>query len=178
MTTIYNLENNIFPKDLEKTLFSITDRQLVRTLQAHAIETCRNLISPEYIRKVFNRFKWGFLYKDEEGSILGFCLWKPIKETLKSGGMYEYTHLLLICAEENEFKLGKKMLYDLETHCIEKGSGSIRLEPVNERIEAYYTSLGYKGIQELPPYTMEKRLALEKYPEIPRKTRRKKSSKP
>jgi hypothetical protein len=155
-----NLENNIYPKDATKIFFTINDRTIIKSIKPFAFDTCRGKISEAYISKSFNRFKNGFLYKDEDDEIIGYCLWKEVNDTItKSTIPLKYLHILLVCAIDTDgLGLGRKILFDVEEYCIEKKIPSIRLEPANEKLEKYYESIGYIRVVNIPPFTMAKNI--------------------
>ena len=112
----YNI--NIYPSDIKKHFIKSSERNLIELLRQKADDTCRNLINPDYIHKSFNRFKKGFYYTNHNNEILGFVLWKEkqyIQERKyniqKENIIIKQLHIILICADYNNFRLGKKILY-------------------------------------------------------------------
>ena len=134
---------NILPDNLDRALFSRMD-PIVNSLKSQANTVCRNHISEEYIRKAFNNFKHGFCYK-QDNSVVGFCLWKESNDTfIDSKNDFKYMSVLLVCAQQTDYKLGKIMFFDMETFALVNKFNTIRLKPLNTEIIPYYQSLGYK----------------------------------
>lgn len=146
-------ENNIYPNNLERILFHRTDT-IVKSLAKQANSICRNLISEEYIRSTFNKFNYGFCYKNSD-NIIGFCLWKEIHEDVQHN-KYKYIKLLLICAKPNDFRLGEIILFDLNNFCIQRRINTIRLLAANLDLVKYYENNGYFLTRQNEPYFMEK----------------------
>ena len=54
---------NIFPDSLERTIFHKMD-PIVKSLSKQANMICRNELGEQYIKKAFNKFHFGYYYKD------------------------------------------------------------------------------------------------------------------
>lgn len=142
-TRKFKYNRNIFPDSLERSLFSRMD-PIVKTLKTQANNVCRNHINEDYIRKAFNKFNYGFYYKDAD-TIVGFCIWQEYRETVMVADMdFRHISVLLICAVPTDYKLGKIMLFDMETYVLRRKFNRIQLQPLNDEIIPWYESHGYK----------------------------------
>lgn len=136
--------DNIYPNNINRTLFLSRDKERYLGLKNQAIQTCRNLISEIYIHSAFNKFKKGYLYKDDNEEIIGFCLWKENNIIFKSGNQTKNLHIILICTDDSiNYKLGGKILFDVESYCIDNKIPSITLEAANDNLVKYYEKAGY-----------------------------------
>jgi len=119
-------------------------RETVSSLQARANTICRNRLNEDYIRKAFNKCTAGYVYTSEDGLQTGFVIWKEYKnQQMKGGATYSYLHILLICAEENEFHFGKRILEDVDKYASTNAFEYIQLEPANNELRAYYARHDY-----------------------------------
>ena len=148
---IYN--TNIYPNDIEKHYIKSSERSIISSLKIKAENTCRNLINPDYIHKAFNRFKSGYYYTNSENQVLGFILWKEtsiIKENKsiiqKEDKHIKQLYIILICADINDFRLGTKILFDVESYCIINKIPIITLEAANEKLVEYYEKNSFKRV--------------------------------
>lgn len=142
-TRKFKYNRNIFPDSLERSLFSRMD-PIVKTLKAQANNVCRNHINEDYIKKAFNKFNYGFYYKDAN-SIVGFCIWQEYRETVMVADTdFRHISVLLICAVPTDYKLGKIMLFDMESYVLRRKFNRIQLQPLNDEIIPWYESHGYK----------------------------------
>jgi hypothetical protein len=57
---------------------------------------------------------------------------------------FKHISVLLICAIPTDYKLGKIMLFDMETYVLRRKFNRIQLQPLNEEIIPWYESNGYK----------------------------------
>ena len=136
---------NLLPIDVFKQLFTRKERDIVCAIKRHADTVCRNFISEDYIRSAMNRFDRGYVYKSHDGHIVGFTVWKELSDPKKGADTVckRYIYLLLICADQNEYKLGSRFLYDVEKYASTIGASYIELQPLNDRLRTYYTAHGY-----------------------------------
>lgn len=137
-----SLQNNIWPSHIERILFHRSD-SIIDILKIQAIRICQGIVVEEYIQYAFKKFSHGYYYKDSENNILGFCIWKKKKQHLVNNNTYKYAKVLLICAEENKYKLGKNMLFDIETNALKNKVDAIELEAASESLIPYYKGFGY-----------------------------------
>lgn len=150
---------NILPDNLERVLFRRMD-PIVNSLKRQANTICRNHVSEEYIHKAFNNFKWGYYYK-QDNKVVGFCLWKENKEIMKiSKNDFKYMYVLLVCAQQTDYKLGKIMFFDMERFGLVQNVNTIKLQPLNTDIVPYYETLGYKIVSDNKFFFMEKDIIL------------------
>jgi hypothetical protein len=56
---------------------------------------------------------------------------------------FKHISVLLICALPTDYKLGKIMLFDMETYVLRRKFNRIQLQPLNEEIIPWYESNGY-----------------------------------
>lgn len=119
-------------------------REFMSSLQSRANTICRNRLNEDYIKKSFNKCTAGYVYTSDEGAQIGFVIWKEYKnQQMKGGGTYSYLHILLICAEENDFNFGGRILEDVDKYATSNAFNYIQLEPANEKLRSYYTKNGY-----------------------------------
>jgi hypothetical protein len=141
--------DNIYPI-VRKTFITNEDKAFVKTLRDESQNICRESIDPNYIKRSFKKFKQGFLYNDEIGKRLGFCIWKVDEILRKDGGTSKYVlNLLLICSRYQSLKLSRNMFFDLDNYCKENGIEKIKLQPVNSKIEEYYKTFGFQTLQKI-----------------------------
>jgi hypothetical protein len=135
--------NNIYMNP-RRTYFTNSDKEFIRTLRDESHRICREEINPDYIKKVFKKFKEGFLYNDEIGRRLAFCIWKVNEHPRKDGYGSDYIlNLLLICSKHKELKLSQTMFHDLESYCMTNRIAQIELEAVNSKVEELYKTFGF-----------------------------------
>lgn len=137
---------NIFPSDIIKLAIHPSDRKLVSLLRHKADETCRFKISSSYIYNAFNKFKKGYYYTNDSNNIIGFSLWKDYKNIQKDGTILKKIHVILICADYNDYRLGRKILYDIESYSIDTNIPIISLEAANDELVKYYQDGGFSLI--------------------------------
>lgn len=147
MNTLNDYEiTNITHSNMYRSDIRTIDKHMKLLLKNQADFICKDHINESYIRKVLNQFNMGYIYRDNNDSILGFCIWKthimPPKAKDDTIGS-NYLHILLLCAKYPEKRLGSYMLNDVESYCIEQGIEQIRLEPLNEQLQTYYSKFGY-----------------------------------
>jgi hypothetical protein len=146
---------NRLPDNLERVLFCKADA-IVETIISVAKTLCRNHISEEYIHKAFNNFKRGYYYK-QDNNVVGFCIWQERRDIIiNSINDFKYMPILLESTLSNEHKLGKIMLFDIETFALVHNFNSIRLQPLNTEIVPYYETLGYKMPTDAEYFFMKK----------------------
>ena len=154
--------NNIYskPGTLKRTFFRNTQREFIDEIKRHAYETCREDIGMEYIKNACNKCREGYVYT-ENAKIIGFIIWRV--EHTKPGDVKNVNdfpskdlYINLLCAEKTDYKLGRTMLFDVETNCINKKIPVIYLEPTSPKLEIYYRSFGYRTLAQLPKKVMTK----------------------
>jgi hypothetical protein len=147
---------NIYPNDINKLIIKSSERNLISILRQKADTTCRYQINPSYIHKAFNTFKKGFYYTNNNDEILGFVLWKEStyvdeiknindKEKLN----IKKLHIILICADNNDYRLGTKILSDIDSYCYKNSIKYITLESANDKLVKYYQDNDYKLIDDI-----------------------------
>jgi len=150
---------NILPDNLERTIFMRMD-PIVNSLKSQANTVCRNHISEEYIHKAFKDFKWGYYYK-QDNNVVGFCIWKELKENIINTSSYlKSMFVLLVCAESADYKLGKIMFFDMERFGLSHNYHIIKMQPLNTEIIPYYETLGYTVLPNSKYLFMEKHIAV------------------
>lgn len=92
----------------------------VPELKQHALTICRKKIDPRYINNALKKYTYGYLYV-KENNIIGFAIWNVNYEVLDitTSEVVEksYIHVLLICSEKKEYKLGQIIAADIEKLC-------------------------------------------------------------
>ena len=135
--------NNIYPDDIIKHIIVSANRINIVALRKKADDTCRFKISPVYIHTAFNKFKKGYYYTNNSNEIIGFCLWKEYDNIQKDGTTLKKLHIILVCADYNDYKLGRKILYDIESYCVDNKIQLITLEAANDELVKYYQNGGF-----------------------------------
>ena len=131
--------NNIYPANIIQYTIHPGNRDIIKKLRSKATDTCRNIISDEYIKMAFNKVKRGFFYTLENNDdIIGFCIWIEKNEILKNGICFKNLHILLICANYNDYKLGRKILFDVDRYGSENKFEYISLHAANNELVKYY----------------------------------------
>lgn len=163
--------------NIERILFHRFD-SIVPSLKNQAETICRNRISEEYIKRVFKKFEYGYAYRAPNDEYIGFCIWKTSKinkiskEKGKENESYTSLNILLICAKQSEFQIGKLIFFDLDTYCVNRNIEYIELEPLKDLIE-YYKGFGFKLVQELRGIKMQKKISIPSLIRVPRNKTRK-----
>lgn len=135
--------SNIY-QNVKCTLISNKDKDFVRSLRDESYRICRESIPINYIKKVFTKFTEGFLYNDDLGRRLGFCIWK-VKENIHKDSSTTYSmYIYLICSKVKDLKLSRNIFYDLDNYCKNRRISSIELEAANTDLEKYYETFGFK----------------------------------
>jgi hypothetical protein len=137
---------NIAPSELRKEMLRSSQRDIIRQLKLMANTICRDVIPTEYINKSFNKFKQGFVYYDDFGRTVGFCLWtiKTIDRSKQAKENIQVMHVHLICGKKMNFYIGNRIFPDLERYCAENNIDAIQLEPANDSLKTYYESYGFE----------------------------------
>lgn len=161
MSNIYNeellnmvhntIEENIIEKDnivpnLRRRFFDASERNYISELRSHADNICRMKIPPQYIRAVFNRFKRGICYYDNNNQIIGFAIWKLSSLMSKSDPytINKSMYIYLICAKKNDdYMFGNIIFPDLDAYCNDNNVKVIELERADDGLQVYYEKYGF-----------------------------------
>ena len=157
---------NIFPDSLERTLFHKMD-PIVKSLSKQSIMICRNKLSEQYIQKAFNKFHFGYCYRDLQNEVVGFSIWKEFTNEDR------HIFIYLICSKLTYYKLGKIMLFDIESFAIKNKIYKIILKPVPDKI-SYYEDNGYIKFLQKKDILMEKNFNVVKLKNAEEQTQRNK----
>ena len=106
---------------------------------------CRFKISIDYIKKSFNSFKKGFIYKENDTNI-GFVIWKEkqiIPKSLTSTITKKVLYVLLICSNMKNTRLTRVIFNDLEEYSKANSIDYIQLVPANEKLQQLYSVYGF-----------------------------------
>jgi hypothetical protein len=153
---------NIAPVELTAKLISSSDRKTASQMKRMAHSICRNLIAPAYINRAFNRFKRGFIYTDENDTIVGFGIWKIHHGMSKSTGeTYKTMTILLICGLKQSLLFCNRLFPDIDAYCAEHGISNVYLEPANETLKYYYATYGFTYSNHLNQNLMGKSIPLK-----------------
>jgi hypothetical protein len=100
---------------IKKTHFKHIDksssvRDIENEIRDHGTSICRGAINKDHIKLSLQKYTGGIVYKEHDGEIVAFSLWR--KETIKHGVLA--MNLMVMCAKENNLRLGSHMLHDLE----------------------------------------------------------------
>jgi len=135
--------NNIYPSNINKLLIHPSNRKLIASLRQNAYDTCRTKIGPQYIHTAFNNFKRGYYYTNDKAEILGFSIWKENNVLQKDDTLFKKLHIILICADYNDYKLGRKILFDIDSYSIDNKFLFITLQAANNILVKYYQHGGF-----------------------------------
>lgn len=176
---INRYNTNIYPNDIEKHYIKSSERSIISSLKIKAENTCRNLINPDYIHKAFNRFKSGYYYTSIQNEVLGFVLWKEINIVQENKSILQketkhikQLHIILVCADINDFRLGTKILFDVESYCITHKIPIITLEAANEKLIQYYEQNNFKRVDTLTNRMIKEIKIIDIYRNPANKTRK------
>lgn len=153
--------SNIYPNDLIKTNLRANQRQLIAHLRYEAYSIYRTVISPDYIRTSFNKFKRGFVYYKDKIPI-AFCIWK-VKNNVRFSGIFKELYIYLVCGKQLDYKLVPRIMDDVVHFCRKNNIQYITLEPANDTLKSYYIKCGFKERVEIIGSTI-----LELYVDNPR----------
>jgi hypothetical protein len=134
--------SNVYPNDLIKTNLRANQRQLIAYLRYEAYSICRTVISPDYIRTSFNKFKRGIVYYKDKIPI-AFCIWNVKKHILFSG-IFKELYIYLICGKQLDYKLVPRIIDDVVHFCRKNNIQYITLQPANDTLKSYYIKCGFK----------------------------------
>lgn len=130
---------------VRRTFITNKDKDFVKSLRDESHRICKESINPLYLKKAFGKFKEGFLYNDEIGRRLAFCIWNINEIAYKDDKASDYVmNLLLICSKYSDLKLSRNMFFDMENYCKEKGIRSIEMQAANTNLEKYYETFGFR----------------------------------
>jgi hypothetical protein len=115
---------------------------------------CRSALSESYIKRVFNKFKRGYLYKNNDNELVCFVIWVEHNQPHMEYDNFSYMHVLLMCGLKMEFKIGNLIFPDLLKYCRNNSINTIRLEPATNDLREYYKSFGFIDLN-TPAKTME-----------------------
>lgn len=147
--------SDIYPDYIQKVLFDHSYEHLDK-LKQHANSVCKGAINPKYIERAFQLFMGGYAYYDND-ILIGFILWdidiamaNPNDVKYKSSNVNECLtntneklHILLVCSNQSDVKLGSLMLYDTEKYAISQGIYFVYLEASHSGLIKYYEIHGY-----------------------------------
>jgi hypothetical protein len=136
--------DNIYPNNINKILIHPSNRKLIGILRHNAYKTCRTKIGSQYIHTAFNKLKRGHYYTNDINEVIAFCIWEEKNILQKDDTHIRKLHILLVCADENDYKLGRKILYDVDYYCIDNKIPIIILEAANDTLVKYYENGGFK----------------------------------
>ena len=163
MNTTIEEADNIVP-NLRKQYFDAANRGFISDIRAHADDVCRYKIPVQYIRYAFNHFKGGICYFNEINEIMGFAIWKVIKNTMSKStlNVSKMMYVYLICAPATSYKFGNILFPDLDTYCYDNNINTIQLEAQNPDLIPYYNRYGFVQIPTInKPYLMEKPVIIQ-----------------
>lgn len=153
---------NIAPVELRSQLISSSDIESVSQMKLMAHNVCQNIIAPVYIIHAFNHFTRGFIYKDENDTLIGFGIWKLNHEMSKStGNRYATMDILLICGIKQPMLFCNRLFPDIDAYCMEHGISNVYLEPANETLKNYYATYGFTYSNHLNQNLMGKSIPLK-----------------
>ena len=138
------------------TLINNKDKDFVKSLRDESYHICRELIPIPYIKHSFSKFTEGFVYNDDIGRRLGFCIWKVNEDIHKDLRTTYSLYIFLICSKARDQKLCRNIFYDLENYCKRNRIVSVSLEAANPDLEAYYETFGFRTESRLHGIKMTK----------------------
>lgn len=137
--------SNIYPNNLNRRNLRANQRPLISYLRSKAYSICRTEISYDYIRSVFNKFKKGFVYYQENKPV-AFCIWK-VSEHISIVDLklsYRTLYIYLICGIKADYQFVPRILDDVVEYCRKNNIKYISLEPINNKVKEYYLKCGFK----------------------------------
>lgn len=154
--------------DIDRIFIESRSKLYLQKLREKAEEICRYSISQSYISYSIDSFKNGILYA-AKGNYLGFCLWTIHQSPAKMAGNFpdvKHLHILLICAEKNDYHLGTIILQDVEEYAHLHGITQISLESLSDRV-GFYERYGF--YRESPmSQKMYKAVSTYRFPKTPK----------
>ena len=147
--------NNIYKiPEINSILLSKSSKIYLDKLREHAFTICRKTINESYIEYAIDTFTNGLLYV-KDGKYLGFCIWKldksntniPNKTTASNTRPVKSIHILLICADKNDYHLGNIILQDVDEYCKLNFINYITLTAIPDRIP-FYKRYGFELIND------------------------------
>jgi len=134
----------VLPEGLSRTIFHRMD-PVVKSLRSQANTICRNMLNEKYIRKSFNKFNYGYYYKDANNNIIAFIIWREHEEGVpNSQTEYKTMSVELLCTQITNYKLGKIILSDIDKYALRHKINKIHLRTANESLIILYESNGYR----------------------------------
>jgi hypothetical protein len=134
---------------IQKVFFTSADRTVTNRVKRHALETCRFKIPEAYIQRAFNKFKRGLYYMYGD-TIYGFILWREYTEhpiiNIHDALDFPPTHymyVLLVCTQKNTFRLGERILKDIDMYCVNRNLSYILLQASDLNTMIFYEKSGY-----------------------------------
>ena len=112
-------------------------KEIEKELHEHGSKICRDVVNDNYVRLTLQKYTGGIIYK-QNNEIVAFSLWT--KETIKKGIFA--MKLYVLCARENNLRLGSHMLRDLEIECLNENMEQIILSPV-DGVNTFYKKMNY-----------------------------------
>lgn len=142
----YKEVSNIYPSNIRKLLLHPKNHRSVVFLRDEAYNICKTKIPRDYIRRVFNRFKRGFVYYRNNGTPIAFCLWenRNMINSITNNVAHSEIYISLICGRAADFKMVPYILDDIIQFCRQNNIQYITLVPANEQLKEYYISCGFE----------------------------------
>ncbi len=136
--------NNIFPT-ITKIQITSAQRDYVNIIKRQADDICRFKISYDYIKKSFNSFKKGIIYRENDKNV-GFVIWKEkqiIPKSITDNTTKKVLFVLLICSNMKNTRLTRVIFNDLEEYSKLNGIDYLQLIPANQKLEELYSLYGF-----------------------------------
>jgi len=146
-----NYGNNIWLPSIRRIIIEHSNKELINKLLVYAQNVCGKDIEKEYIYESFNTFTHGYVYYDdhrENSPILGFVIWKEkYNKAQIRGGFSSFIYINLICVQNNDKHICRRIMYDIEVIAIERKINLIELHSLKNKVNLY-KHFGYKMVRE------------------------------
>lgn len=158
------------PTELKRIYIDKTDmkrkRVIDKELKEYAMNVCRKKISERYINNALKTYTNGYIYLRGK-DIIGFAIWNiDVHERMNIKTLEidtkRHIHVLLICSESKENKLGQIISRDIDRFCIKNNFYAIIIQPADEELASYYQRVGYKKgiVKNVPAYLNDQMVKL------------------
>ena len=129
---------------LTRQLIHASQRDIAYMLKNISETVCRGEIKESYIQRSMNRFKYGFVYRNDDNQVEGFCVWKILEDEDENCETYKYMKILLICAKKQSLAFCNRLFVDIDNYCASNNVAYVCLIPGNETLKSYYELYGFK----------------------------------
>jgi hypothetical protein len=150
ITTDHSVSTATIGNTINKTIFHASNALLRTTIQNIAKKYYKDALPDHVLSRALRRYDTGFLYMQNE-EIVGFAIWRRVKGVVikgcsKAKQNETYMDLLLVCAKEDDARIGSIIMNDLNSYCLRRSirhiSNSISIDPNSCKLANIYDKLG------------------------------------